>query len=853
MRRHEYSFLGAVWALSLALSLAGCPDAEGEAAPTVCDRGEDDCADNATCFASVADDFVCVCNPGFVGDGKTCETDAGDVCAPNPCQNGGTCSDVGGAAACACPAGFTGDTCETAVADPCDPNPCDNGGTCGATSDGFICSCPPGFGGTTCSDAITGCDPNPCLNGGTCDDASGVVVCTCPAGFEGNLCELPIDNCAPNPCVNGGTCTSTNTGFTCDCPSGFGGLNCETTLASCDPNPCANGGTCDDSSGAVVCQCAPGYEGSTCAVDTDDCAGSPCMNGATCFDLVDDYFCDCLAGYSGAMCETDVDDCAGTPCANGGTCVDEVDGFSCTCAAGFEGGTCAININDCPQDPLACGNGYCEDGVDGYTCVCQDGWTGDDCTTDIDECATDPCAALEGCVNSPGGFACHPVAFVRKYTTFTPPLDGSSWENAYYSPEDAIAAGEKILWISAGTFESFELSPLVLSPDVHIYGGFDPNLTGTEGDVATRDLTNNVTTLAIPSQTSAAGGKKRAIIGAPGIRLDGLRIEGGAPDDLLAGGAVLLHVADGAVIVDVTFANNGAKGGGGAIGCLDSDNVTLRRVEVTNNSLPTVVADGGENYFEGSGGGGLRATNCVITVEDSTFTGNSATNRDARGGAIFTKNGRLTIIDTAFVGNTADGWAQSNVWGGAIYAEGTDLLIQNATFDGNVAIAPNKAFVESQEEEGNAYGGAIYVDTTPTAPWTGVVLTNNTAQAGDGRTPSFDCVPTGGPADGGDGGNAYGGGLFVAGGATVTMTGGQVLDNSAFAGDAGVGGAGLSGSCEPGTDGVPGVADGGGGYSPVASGIVADVTGADATGNVPNLWAVCPDGFTGYACDVPDP
>ncbi len=33
-------------------------------------------------------------------------------CAPNPCQNGGTCTSSGGAATCACPAGYSGAQCE---------------------------------------------------------------------------------------------------------------------------------------------------------------------------------------------------------------------------------------------------------------------------------------------------------------------------------------------------------------------------------------------------------------------------------------------------------------------------------------------------------------------------------------------------------------------------------------------------------------------------------------------------------------------------------------------------------------------------------------------------------------------
>ena len=39
-------------------------------------------------------------------------SDEVDSCSPDPCKNGGTCSeDAGGQASCSCPSGFTGSTC----------------------------------------------------------------------------------------------------------------------------------------------------------------------------------------------------------------------------------------------------------------------------------------------------------------------------------------------------------------------------------------------------------------------------------------------------------------------------------------------------------------------------------------------------------------------------------------------------------------------------------------------------------------------------------------------------------------------------------------------------------------------
>ena len=36
-----------------------------------------------------------------------------DECSPNPCQNGGSCTDMVNGYSCTCAAGYTGNDCET--------------------------------------------------------------------------------------------------------------------------------------------------------------------------------------------------------------------------------------------------------------------------------------------------------------------------------------------------------------------------------------------------------------------------------------------------------------------------------------------------------------------------------------------------------------------------------------------------------------------------------------------------------------------------------------------------------------------------------------------------------------------
>lgn len=195
---------------------------------------------------------TCLCPDGY--SGASCEI-AANPCAPNPCQNAGTCTAATPLTfTCACPPTHTGPTCAELAppppADPCDPNPCQNTGTCSPTSETtFTCACPPTHTGPTCAELAPPpadpCDPNPCQNAATCS-ATGATTftCACPAGFSGPTCATP-DACAPNPCMNGGTCATTPEGFACECTAEYGGLTCETQLpCGTQEGPCEAGTFC---------------------------------------------------------------------------------------------------------------------------------------------------------------------------------------------------------------------------------------------------------------------------------------------------------------------------------------------------------------------------------------------------------------------------------------------------------------------------------------------------------------------------------------------------------------------------------------------------------------------------------
>lgn len=104
------------------------------------------CWNGATCRES-GSDFQCDCLPGFTGkDCRTIQTIQSPCITNNPCKNGAQCSVVNNEAACTCVGDWTGKYCDTPKG-LCDkPNPCLNGGTCSNN----VCQCLRNFTGSLC-------------------------------------------------------------------------------------------------------------------------------------------------------------------------------------------------------------------------------------------------------------------------------------------------------------------------------------------------------------------------------------------------------------------------------------------------------------------------------------------------------------------------------------------------------------------------------------------------------------------------------------------------------------------------------------------------------------------------------
>ena len=223
----------------------------------------------------------------------------------------------------------------------------------------------------------------------------------------------------------------------------------------------------------------------------------------------------------------------------------------------------------------------------------------------------------------------------------------------------------------------------------------------------------------------------------------------------------VFHVAGGIVkFSGLTISGGEAVQGGGIL--IDSGNVTIANCVLTANDAEGIAGSAGQ-------GGALYQASGSLNVTNTTVSGNLALGAAAmsssplaggagEGGGFYLDLGVSAALNRVrFANNAAQGGQSSTATssqggyaaGGAIKGTGITLTIAQSTFTGNRAIGGIGLDASSALTGGDAYGGAISVQTASTLTLHSTAVSTNQAAGGDGGTGA-----TGG--DGGRGGRRRG-------------------------------------------------------------------------------------------------
>jgi len=258
-----------------------------------------DITGTGSAFVLLTPEEAIACGEVIAAAGEAVGLTCLDECvSPNPCQNGGTCTDQPGEGTytCECATGFSGTNCE--IEEVYDPNACP-------------CLDPALLDGQYAEivqvlfSAAVACDTSVPGSASITGDFGGV---TLDFYVSGGYCsntytdlfgypQIPTTEIQAQDCIAQIEAAAAAASLTCD-----GG-----SVDECESSPCQNGGDCADGpdTNDYECACAPGYTGTNCEIDIDECESSPCVNG-NCIDLVNAWECECQPGWEGLTCDTAV-------------------------------------------------------------------------------------------------------------------------------------------------------------------------------------------------------------------------------------------------------------------------------------------------------------------------------------------------------------------------------------------------------------------------------------------------------------------------------------------------------------------------------------------------------------------
>lgn len=258
--------------------------------------------------------------------------------------------------------------------------------------------------------------------------------------------------------------------------------------------------------------------------------------------------------------------------------------------------------------------------------------------------------------------------------------DGTSWDTAYTSLQDALAVAESgdQIWVARGRYTpgpaASPTSTFTIPDGVEVYGGF----AGGETTLAERDPDAHPTVLSgdLAGDDTAdargvtltgggiAGTNAYHVVTVNGVSsatvLDGLIITGGDARTGAAStyGGGLHATSSGLLLQGVAFVGNAAASGGAVY---------------LNSGTPTLADARFEGNVAVSRGGAVLLQNSTPRITGAVFCGNAAVD----GGAVASLGSAPIMTNLAFGGNTA-----SNR-GGALYIYGGSPSLTNATLAGN--------------------------------------------------------------------------------------------------------------------------------------------------------------------------
>lgn len=224
-----------------------------------------------------------------------------------------------------------------------------------------------------------------------------------------------------------------------------------------------------------------------------------------------------------------------------------------------------------------------------------------------------------------------------------------------------------------------------------------------------------------------AASQYTANFASPKLELVDTKVNNNGDANTVMGGGI--YAASGVTVTskNTKFLGNTASSGGGILLCLNSS-ADLNNSEVSGNKATgngggvyvydatcSLTTSNGTVFRENSGyrGGGIFSSGGTVTVEDSTFEKNTAT--DDGGAIAATQNSSLTVRNSKVLENKAADTA------GGILAEKSTLEVTDSIIDGNRASVGGGLYISDIDAPGETK------EDKPEHTITRTEITNNTA------------------------------------------------------------------------------------------------------------------------------